>query len=222
MRFAAVCFLLAHVGTAYGASPFDTSAGSSESARPRSADCSQLTLTQQRIPAWSRLQWSVRAGAAIDVSAGADARAVLLHQASYTVWAREWQCLPGTGFFTHKIWQRWSISGSLDAAWESDGAIDVRPALRVARSRYHRGLFSVGSEWLPSTELFVAIGPTFDARGQEWSGGALGIGGRLAVLDVELRYAAHPADRDHEVMLFVGITDVHGLWRLGPRRADAK
>ena len=204
----AVAAILVSVGTAGGAPP-------------RPADCSQLALTQEPIPAWSRLQWSVRSGVTVDVSTDSDARAVLLPQASVAVWAREWECQPGTGFFRYNIWQRWSVALLFDAAWESDGAIDVRPALRAARSRYRRHLLSIGSEWVPSTELFLAVGPTFDPRDRTWSGGALGIRGRLSILDLELRYAAHPGERAHELMVLVGITDVHGLFRLGPRRADA-
>ena len=198
---------------------FDPGAGLFE--RPRQADCSRRARTEQGIPAWSRLQWSVRSGVAVEVSTDADARAVLLPQTSFAVWAREWECQPGTGWFSDEVWQRWSVSLSFDAVWQSGGPIDLRPALRLARSHYRRGFLSIGSEWLPSTELFVSAGPTFDARDRAWSGGAFGIGGRMSVLDLELRYAAHPGDRNHELMVLVGITDFHGLMRLGPRRADA-
>jgi hypothetical protein len=217
----ALAFVLvtAVAATARAGKLFDPGAGLFD--RPRQADCSKRVRTEQGIPAWSRLQWSVRSGVAIDVGTDADVRAVLLPQTSFALWARESQCQSGTGLFSDELWQRWSVSLSLDAAWQSAGPIDLRPALRLARSHYRRGFLSIGSEWLPSTELFVTVGPTFDARDRMWSGGAFGIGGRLSVLDLELRYAAHPGERDHELMVLIGITDFHGVMRLGPKRADA-
>jgi hypothetical protein len=97
-------------------------------------------------------------------------------------------------------------------------SFELRPAVRFARSTYERNLFSVGSTWVPTWELAVALGPTFDPY---FSGAAVSFAARAAIVNVELRLAAHTEGRGNEVMLLVGLTDLHGLWKLGPGREHA-
>lgn len=180
-----------------------------------SADCGRGQWpAQDPIPMWSRLHWSVQTGIAATTD---DVVSVLVPAVGFALWAKEWRCASGTGLFADHLWRRWSLSITSDVALRTDDhGTDVRPALRLARSHARRGLLSVGSEWVPSTELFVTVGPTFEPA---WSGAALGIGGRISIISVELRVAIRTEDRGGEVMLLAGVTDLHGLWRLGARRS---
>jgi len=196
--------------------------GTSTSSPGRAADCSKQIATKQPIPAWSRLQWSLGAGAAFRRDPDAwttsgTTSAVLVPQASWQVWATERQCELGGGFFTEKAWRRVSLAISGDVAWRNADTdpIDARPALRLSRATYESSILSVGSRWVPTWELSLTAGPTFDPR---WSGASVSFGARAAIFSLELRAAARTGSRGHELMLLFGVTDLHGLWKLGPDR----
>jgi hypothetical protein len=192
--------------------------GGGVSRPPTPADCSRLRPARQPIPPWSRLSWAVAAGAASRPTDGRwHASWAIVPQASYALWAREAQCASGRGLFRDDAWRRLSLGVAFDGAWRAaePGVIDVRAAVRLARSTYDVGLLHVGSHWTPSWELAVTAGPTFDPR---WSGGAVSFGARASVLSFEVRVAARTAGGGPEVMALMGITDVHGLWKLGPDR----
>lgn len=195
---------------------FDPGAGLPS--RTTFADCGRGRWPAgDRIPAWSRLHWSVEAGAVISDGRAA---AVIVPELGIALWAKDWQCASGSGLFADHLWQRWSLSLTGDAAFRSgtgsgEGGVDVRPALRLARSHARRGLLSAGTQWVPSTELFVSLGPTFDPA---FSGAAVGLGGRVSIVALELRLAARTGDRGHEFALLLGLTDLHGLWKLGRPR----
>ena len=197
--------------TAAAGKYFDPGAGLSGPVR--SADCGRgMRASPDAVPAWSRLSWSLQTGAAVTRAGRA---AVVVPQLGYALWLREWRCTSGTGLIGDHRWRRWSVALSLDTvARPADADLVVRPALRLARAHVTRGLLSFGSEWTASTELFVAVGPTFDPG---WHGGAASVGGRVSVVAVEARLGV-TRGRDVEAVVLVGVTDLHGLWSLGPRR----
>ena len=178
-----------------------------------SADCGRgQRPSTDPIPTWSRLTWSLQTGVAIAADRTA---AVIVPQAGWALWLRESVCASGTGLFSDDLWRRWSLAIGGDAVVDPDAARGVlRPTGRLARTHMTRGLLSFGSEWTASTELFATAGPTFDPA---WRGGAVSVGGRASVVAVELRVDA-TADGEVAVLLLGGLTDLHGLWRLGPRR----
>lgn len=203
--------------TATAGSPYAWT-GTGTSSPPTSFDCWKLSPTGASIPRWSRAQWSVAAGSSSRRADGAWAHAgAIVPQASYALWVRERQCAPGTGLFKDHAWLRWSLGVSADVAWRTAGSdsTDVRPALRLSRATYTSGFLSVGSDWAPSWELALTAGPTFDPS---WSGGAISVGGRFTILTFELRAAARTESRGQEIMALFGITDVHGLWKIGANR----
>jgi hypothetical protein len=190
----------------------------------RTADCDDTTPISSPIPEWSRVQWSVGFGASLR-HAGGDSGGnwrrtfAVVPQASYALWTRESACAAGSGgwLFTGQAWLRWSLGASIDAVWRdtSVDTIDVRPALRLARSTYERSLLSLGSDWTPTYEVSLTAGPTFDPS---WSGVAVSLGGRISIISLELRGALRTDSRGEEVVLLVGLTDLHGLLSLGPAR----
>jgi hypothetical protein len=174
------------------------------------ADCGKLHEANTEVPAWSRLSWSVAGGASLteNVSVG-----VVVPQASYAFWLRERRCEPSTSLLLRsQPWLRWSASISGDAKLRFDGSYDLRPALRIARSRMD-GL--LGSTWTPNFELFATVGPTFEDR---FTGVGGSIGMRFTVVFAEVRVDGRADDRGTEALLVIGLTDLHGLARLGPRR----
>jgi hypothetical protein len=196
---------------------------------PRSAsaelppDCARPEPSPDPIPAWSRLQWSVGVGAASSRPYSKwDATFVVAPQAGFAVWAKEWRCVDygkGGGFFMPPhVWIRWSLSVTGDLLWRpGPGEVtDYRPAVRVSWARMVSGLLSVGSLWVPTTELWLSAGPTFDSSS---SGASLGLGARLTIFSFEVRGTAHTGARDHELVLLIGVTDLHGLLKLGPDRS---
>jgi hypothetical protein len=78
------------------------------------------------------------------------------------------------------------------------------------------GFLSVGSNWVPSNELWISAGPTFDANRR---GASIGFGGRYSIFTIEMRAGAHDSGAG-EVLLLLGLTDLHGLFKLGPPRTD--
>ena len=208
--------VLAIVPSIANAGPFWPGAGVSSSP-PKSADCSQQKPTNQKIPAWSRLSWSVAFGTtAMRDNNTWKTAAVIVPQLSAAIWAREGQCAPGTGLFTDHSWRRVSLAFSSDITWRNTttDAVDVRPALRLSRATYQDGFLTVGSSWVPSFEMWISAGPTFDPA---WSGGAVSLGATVTVLSVEVRATARTQSRGQEVMFLAGITDLHGLFDLGDR-----
>lgn len=173
------------------------------------------------IPIWSRWQWSVGLGAAVDgLPPDWDSTFVVAPQAGFAVWAKDWFCVEyGTGgiFTPPHVWTRWSLSVTGDLVWRpGDGGVnDYRPALRVTRARMVQGLFSVGSLYVPSTDLWLSVGPTFDPS---WNGVAVGVGARASVVSLEVRGAVHTGERHSQLLVLVGLTDLHGLLKLGPPR----
>lgn len=184
----------------------------------RSASCDVQWPTDEEEPLWSRLQWSLSLGGAWPYRDGrfATGTGTIVPQASWQFWIRERQCQSGGGLFSDDAWRRLSLAWSADLVWRmSDASIDLRPALRFARSTYTSHLLSVGSTWVPSTELAVTAGPTFDPG---FSGAAISFAARATIFAVELRLAARTEDRGQELMLLVGVTDLHGLWTIGKNR----
>lgn len=185
---------------------------------PSAPDCSKLAPTGESIPWWSRAQWSVAVGSSSRRGDGVWATSfAIVPQASYALWAREGECETDSGLFSLSTWRRWAIGVSADLAWRSGSSdsTDVRPALRLSRAHYQSGFLSVGSSWVPSSEVAVTVGPTFDPA---WNGGAISIGGRLTIITIELRVGVRIESRGQDVMLLLGITDLHGLWKLGANR----
>jgi hypothetical protein len=194
-------------------------------------DCSKLTPVDEEFPDWSRLQWSLQIGGAWTLHTDRVVRAsafAIVPRLSWQLWGREGQCEGGGGFLGGHAWRRLSLAYSLDVVWRviranaemTDGRperepYDVRPGLRLARATYDTGFLTVGSSYVPSTEIAMTIGPTFDPR---FSGAAISASVTAAILTVELRVAARTEGRGQEVMLLFGIADVHGLWKLGPTR----
>ena len=195
---------------------FDPGAGSPTRLHRTPADCGRGRWpAQDATPGWARLHWSVAAGAVV-TGGGAG---IVVPEVGYALWSRDWLCDSGGGWFRDHLWQRWSLAVTADAAFRTgDTGFDMRPALRLARSHLRRGFLSFGTEWVPSTELFVSVGPTFAPA---FTGAAVGLGGRLAIVALELRLTARTDDRGHEVALLLGLTDLHGLWRIGPRRSTS-
>lgn len=218
MRFvlALVVLLSAHTASAGPYGWFFTS-GPRKPVTP--ADCSHQERARPPIPAWSRLSWSVAVGSSSRHrdEAWTDAY-VVVPQLAYAPWLIERACWLGSGgLLRDQAWRRIAIAVSVDAALRTRGEerIDVRPALRLSRLTYTRNVLSVGSAWTPSWELFASAGPTFDPR---WSGGAASVGGRMSIFTFEVRGGLRTAGRGQDVMVLIGLTDLHGLWRLGPDR----
>lgn len=207
----AIAMVAGGAGVAHAGKYFDPGAGLGGPVT--AASCARaMTPSTDPVPAWSRLGWSLATGVAWT---SRNAAAVVVPQAQVALWLREWRCASGTGLLGDHLWRRWSVAASVDAAWQPrDGGLVVRPALRLARAGIDAGFLSFGSEWTPSTELYLAAGPTL---APEWRGGAVSVGGRASVLAVEARLDVD-RDGDTALMLLAGVTDVHGLWRLGPAR----
>jgi hypothetical protein len=182
------------------------------------ADCSLLTPIAQTFPDWSRLQWSWGLGwtSRYDDKAWRTG-ATVAAQASWQFLASEAQCKPGVGWFSSKAWRRLSLAWSLDVVWRNieEAPIDFRPGVRLARSIYDVGFLSVGSHWVPSYEVALTVGPTFDPH---WSGAAASLQARFAILEIELRGGWRNESRGAEIMFLFGLTDLHGLAKLGPKR----
>ncbi len=194
-------------------------------------DCSKLTRVDEDFPDWSRLQWSLTWGGAWTLHTDRVVRAssvVLVPRLSWQFWGREGQCKGGGGFLGGHAWRRLSLAYSLDVVWRfvrgtaevTDGhperePADVRPGLRLARATYNTGFMTVGSAYVPSTEIAMTLGPTFDPS---FSGAAISASATAAILTIELRVAARTDGRGQEIMLLFGLADLHGLWSLGPKR----
>lgn len=206
MRAFVLTFVLLATPSAASAGAYGKISGDLGSPSPP-PDCSKLTHINQEFPAWSRLQWALKVGGGSSF--------MVVPQLTWQVWGREGQCAGGGGFLGSRSWRRLSLGYSVDAAWRPGDSIDLRPALRVARATFDQGFMSVGSSWVPSFELALTAGPTFDPR---WSGVAVGVSATATIITFELRYAARTEDRGHEVIALVGLADVHGLWSLGPAR----
>ena len=170
-----------------------------------------MTVSTDPVPWWSHVTWSVQAGAAVSE----EAPAAVMAQGAVALWLAEWRCASGDGLFRDHRWRRWSVAIAGDALLlPSSDELVLRPSLRVARAHVLRGLLSFGSEWTPTTELYVNVGPTLDFG---LRGGSVSVGGRAAVVTGEVRVDV-ARDGEVTVLLLAGITDVHGLWKLGPSR----
>lgn len=183
-----------------------------------SPDCGVLTPIEQTFPDWSRFQWSWALGWAgrpddTEWKKGAAVAA----QASWQFLATEAQCKGGTGWFSSRQWRRLSLAWSLDVVWRNiaDEPIDVRPGLRFSRAIYDVGFLSVGSHYTPSLEIAVIAGPTFAPH---WSGAAVSFQGRFSIVTAEVRGAWRADTNGAELMLLFGVTDLHGLAKIGPKR----
>jgi hypothetical protein len=178
-------------------------------------DCGQLTPIEQTFPDWSR-SWGLGWAGRPDRTEWRNGAAVSA-QASWQFLATEAQCKPGTGWFSSKQWRRLSLAGSLDVLWRNieDQPIDLRPGLRFSRAIYDVGMFTIGSHYVPSFELALIVGPTFTPA---WSGAAASVQGRFSFLTAELRGAWRSETNGAELVLLFGVTDLHGLVKIGPRR----
>jgi hypothetical protein len=203
--------LTASPGDAAAGKFFDPGAGLSGPVQP--ASCARsMTRSTDPVPWWSLGSWSLQSGAALT----GEATAAVVAQGSVALWLAEWRCAGGTGLFADLRWRRWSVALSGDAMLlPSTDEVVLRPSIRLARAHVTRGLLSFGSEWTPMTELFVNVGPTLDYG---LRGGSVSLGGRASVVTTELRVDV-ARDGEVTVLVLAGVTDVHGLWKLGPLRS---
>ena len=181
-------------------------------------DCGELKDIEQELPDWSRFSWSWSLGwTARSDHTDWDRGAAVVAQASWQFLAHEKQCRSGSGLFSSDAWRRLSLAWSLDVAWRNlpDDPIDLRPGVHFARSTYDIGFLNIGSPWVPSYELAVTLGPTFSPQ---FSGVAASVQGRLGIFTVEIRGGWRSETNGGEVMLLFGLTDLHGLVKLGPKR----
>lgn len=204
---------------------------------PTPSDCDIQRPTVQEIPHWSRLSWSLGIGLATSPQDGPHWRTTgaLVPQLSYQLWARERQCASGSGLFSDDAWRRVSLGISIDAVYRFGGEatpqtdtmgrvigsaplpFDMRPGVRLSRSTFSHDLLSVGTPWVPTFDMSVTLGPTFDPG---FSGGALSFNARFTIFTIEVRAAAY-TERGQELMFLVGLTDPHGLKKAGPDRETA-
>lgn len=203
--------LAASTGAAAAGKFFDPGAAFSGPVQHASCDRS-MTRSSDPVPWWSLGSWSLQAGGALTD----DATAAVVAQGSIALWLAEWRCASGTGLLADHRWRRWSVALSGDAMLlPNTDEVVLRPSIRLARAHVMRGLLSFGSEWTPTTELFVNVGPTLDFG---LRGGSVSIGGRASVVTTELRVDV-VRDGEVTVLVLAGVTDVHGLWKLGPPRS---